>query len=167
MLFKLIKHYPFIIKWISYFLLYHRTCLLCTYAQDSSNAEEWVRCLSIVVAHSQAREEQSHGPLKTTTSIPRSFTYGYHSSNVRTAVWVTFRHGRPHFYKLTVIFLLECLVRHCTSWQLIVSSLCTSGRTDPFSKVGAVDLVLHLPVVASFMTAFGSPETTACSDRAL
>ncbi|XP_042230886.1 protein melted-like isoform X2 [Homarus americanus] len=55
-------------------------------AKDSSNAEEWIRCLSIVVAHSHAREEQSHGPLKTTTSIPRSFMYGYHSSNMRTAV---------------------------------------------------------------------------------
>ncbi|KAK3866415.1 hypothetical protein Pcinc_028057 [Petrolisthes cinctipes] len=54
-------------------------------AKDSSNAEEWVRCLSIVVAHSQAREEANLGPLKTTTSIPRSFMYGYHS-NVRTAV---------------------------------------------------------------------------------
>ncbi|XP_050717947.1 protein melted-like isoform X2 [Eriocheir sinensis] len=55
-------------------------------AKDSSNAEEWVRCLSIVVAHSQAREEQNLGPLKATTSIPRSFMYGYHGSNVRTAV---------------------------------------------------------------------------------
>ncbi|KAG0726430.1 Protein melted [Chionoecetes opilio] len=55
-------------------------------AKDSSNAEEWVRCLSIVVAHSQAREEQSLGPLKATTSIPRSFMYGYHSSNVRMAM---------------------------------------------------------------------------------
>ncbi|XP_071524266.1 protein melted isoform X2 [Panulirus ornatus] len=55
-------------------------------AKDSSNAEEWVRCLSIVVAHSHSREEQNHGPLKTTTSIPRSFMYGYHSSNMRTAV---------------------------------------------------------------------------------
>nr|XP_045593074.1 protein melted-like [Procambarus clarkii] len=55
-------------------------------AKDSSNAEEWIRCLSIVVAHSHAREEQSHGLLKTTTSIPRSFMYGYHSSNMRTAV---------------------------------------------------------------------------------
>ncbi|MPC18208.1 putative ATP-dependent DNA helicase HFM1 [Portunus trituberculatus] len=53
---------------------------------DSSNAEEWVRCLSIVVAHSQAREEQNLGPLKATTSIPRSFMYGYHASNTRTAV---------------------------------------------------------------------------------
>ncbi|KAK8392027.1 hypothetical protein O3P69_017566 [Scylla paramamosain] len=55
-------------------------------AKDSSNAEEWVRCLSIVVAHSQAREEQNLGPLKATTSIPRSFMYGYHASNTRTAV---------------------------------------------------------------------------------
>ncbi|XP_069952707.1 protein melted isoform X2 [Cherax quadricarinatus] len=55
-------------------------------AKDSSNAEEWIRCLSIVVAHSHAREEQSHGLLKTTTSIPRSFMYGYHSSDMRTAV---------------------------------------------------------------------------------
>nr|XP_053630422.1 protein melted-like [Cherax quadricarinatus] len=54
--------------------------------KDSSNAEEWIRCLSIVVAHSHAREEQSHGLLKTTTSIPRSFMYGYHSSDMRTAV---------------------------------------------------------------------------------
>ncbi|ROT61232.1 Protein melted [Penaeus vannamei] len=38
-------------------------------AKDSSNAEEWVRCLSIVVAHSHSREEQSHGAPKTTTSF--------------------------------------------------------------------------------------------------
>ncbi|KAK7062980.1 Pleckstrin y domain [Halocaridina rubra] len=57
-------------------------------AKDSSNAEEWVRCLSIVVAHSHSREEQSHGMPKTTTSIPRSFMYGHHSSSsaMRTAV---------------------------------------------------------------------------------
>ncbi|XP_068236823.1 protein melted isoform X2 [Palaemon carinicauda] len=60
-------------------------------AKDSSNAEEWVRCLSIVVAHSHSREEQSHGAPKTTTSIPRSFMYGHHSSSssssaMRTAV---------------------------------------------------------------------------------
>ncbi|XP_066940283.1 protein melted isoform X1 [Macrobrachium rosenbergii] len=60
-------------------------------AKDSSNAEEWVRCLSIVVAHSHSREEQTHGAPKTTTSIPRSFMYGHHSSSssssaMRTAV---------------------------------------------------------------------------------
>ncbi|XP_042868475.1 protein melted-like isoform X2 [Penaeus japonicus] len=55
-------------------------------AKDSSNAEEWVRCLSIVVAHSHSREEQTHGAPKTTTSIPRSFMYGHHSSTMRTAV---------------------------------------------------------------------------------
>ncbi|RXG68498.1 Protein melted [Armadillidium vulgare] len=53
-------------------------------AKDSSNAEEWVRCLSIAVAHSQAKEDDhnhhTQNPQRTTTSIPRNFLYGHHST---------------------------------------------------------------------------------------
>ncbi|KAB7497865.1 Protein melted [Armadillidium nasatum] len=53
-------------------------------AKDSSNAEEWVRCLSIAVAHSQAKEDDhnhhTQNQQRTTTSIPRNFLYGHHST---------------------------------------------------------------------------------------
>ncbi|XP_076063241.1 ventricular zone expressed PH domain-containing protein melted isoform X2 [Oratosquilla oratoria] len=55
-------------------------------AKDSKNAEQWVQCLSIAVAHSHSRENQArHSSSKTTISIPRNFMYG-HSSAMRTAV---------------------------------------------------------------------------------
>ena len=53
-------------------------------AKDSSNAEEWVRCLSIVVAQQHIKEKSNSGPLQSSNSMPLHHHHSSHRANAPT-----------------------------------------------------------------------------------
>ncbi|KAA0203177.1 hypothetical protein HAZT_HAZT011065, partial [Hyalella azteca] len=82
-------------------------------AKDSSNAEEWVRCLSIVVAQQQVREKSSEvGALYSSNSVPL-----HHSAPL---------HHTTHSYRANRVSAASTGV--CSSNSSIVWPGCSSSR---------------------------------------